>query len=259
MKLGICLESMALPFRLGLQRAAEMGVSGVQFDAIGNLSPEKLTDTGCREIRNLLKTYNLQLTALNCPLRRGIDVSENQQPRIEFVKKVMQLAFDLGTRIVLVQCPRIPEDPADERALRMREAILSLGLFGDRNGTSLALEIGLDSGEKVRDYLNTFDVGSLGVNYDPANFMMNHLDPLKNLMPLAGRILHLHARDARSSTVSRGASEVPIGAGDIEWMSFIGNLVAIEYRGWVVVKRETSEDRVHDVTQGVNFLKRFVI
>lgn len=259
MKLGLCLESMGLPFRLGLQRTAEMGVHGIQIDAKGELSPERLTDTGRRELRNLLKTYDLQLTALNCPLRYGIDVFENQQPRIEFVKLVMQLAFELGPRMVIVQCPRIPEDEATDRAIRLREALMALGTFGDKIGTLVALEIGLDSGEKVRDYLNTLDVGSLGVNYDPANLLMNQHDPLKNLTPLNGKILHVHARDARGSTVSRGASEVALGAGDIEWMSFVGTLAAIEYRGWVVVEREQSDNRLADVQQGVSFLKRFVL
>jgi sugar phosphate isomerase/epimerase len=259
MKLGLCLESMGLSFRLGLQRTAEMGVRGVQLDARGDLSPERLGDTGRREIRNLLKTYDLHLTALNCPLRFGIDVFENQQPRIEFVKLVMQLAFDLGPRLIVIQCPRLPEDETDPRAIRLREALVALGIHGDRTGCRVALEIGLDPTEKVRDYLNSFDLGSLGVNYDPANMLVNQHDPIKSLMPLQGKILQIHARDARSSSVSRGAAEVALGAGDIDWLSFIGTLTAVEYTDWVVIEREQSENRLADMQQAVSFLKRFVL
>jgi L-ribulose-5-phosphate 3-epimerase len=259
MRIGVCLESLGLPLRQGLPQVARMGVHGVQIDSFGDLSPECLTDTGRRELRNLLKTYDLQLTALNCPLRHGIDIAENLQPRIEHIRRVMDLAFELGPRLVIVQCPRLPEDPESERGKLMREALLDLGRFGDRGGSSLALEIGFDSGEKVRDYLNKFDVGSLGVNYDPANMLMHDHDPLKNLLPLHGRLLHSQARDARLAKVSQSAAEVALGAGDIEWMAYMGTMTAIDYRGWVVVKRESGESRLVDVAAGVKFLRRVVI
>ena len=95
----------------------------------------------------------------------------------------------------------------------MREALTDIGRHGDRVGSVLALEIGLDPPEAVRDYLDTFDVGSLKVNYDPANLLVNGFDAVKGIVPLHQRIAHVHARDARRSTVSRGAQEVPSGPG----------------------------------------------
>jgi sugar phosphate isomerase/epimerase len=259
MRIGIRLESLGLSLRAGLPEIAKLGVKGVQIDAAGDLSPERLTDTGRRELRNLLKTYDLSLTALNCPLRRGIDAAENQDARLEHIRNVLNLAFELGPRLVIVQCPRIPEEADSQRAKLFREALLDLGRHGDRCGSSLALEIGFDSGEKVRDYLNGFDFGSLGVNYDPANLLLHGHDPLKSLVPLKGKVLHVHARDARINSVSQAAAEVPLGAGDIDWLSFAGMLTAIEYRGWVVLERETGTDRLADVAAGVKLLRRLVI
>ncbi|HET6576006.1 MAG TPA: sugar phosphate isomerase/epimerase family protein [Fimbriiglobus sp.] len=257
-KLGIVLETTGLPVRRALQEVSRLGVRGVQIDAAGDLAPDRLTDTGRREFRNLLKTYNLELSALNCPLRRGLDVADNLQPRIEHVRKVMQLAFDLGPRRVIVPLPKVPEDAAAPRALTAREALAALGSFGDRVGTVLALEAGLDSGEKVRDYLNSFDTGSLQVNFDPANFLLNGFDPLACLAALVGKVSHTHARDARTATVSGVAREVPVGAGDIEWMVYVATLESIDYRGYLTVDREAGEDRFADATAGVRFLKRFV-
>ncbi|HVK13709.1 MAG TPA: sugar phosphate isomerase/epimerase family protein [Gemmataceae bacterium] len=257
-KLGVVLETTGLPLRRALQEASRLGVHGVQVDVVGDLAPDRLTDTGRREFRNLLKTYNLELSALNCPLRRGLDVAENLQPRIEHVRKVMQLAFELGPRRVIVPLPKVPEDAASPRALTAREALTALGSFGDRAGTVLALEAGLDSGDQVRDYLNSFDTGSLLVNFDPVNFLLNGFDPLASLAALAGKVSHTHARDARTATVGGGAREVPVGAGDIEWMMYVATLESIEYRGFLTVDREAGEDRYTDVAAGVRFLKRFV-
>src|SRR5437868_5844771 len=96
--LGIRLESFGLPLRKALAESSRLGVSGVQVDAAGDLSPSQLSQTGRREFRHLLRSYNLELTALGCPLRHGLDIAENQQPRLEHIRNVMSLSFDLGPR-----------------------------------------------------------------------------------------------------------------------------------------------------------------
>lgn len=259
MKIGVCLDSFALPLRQALQRAATMGVSGVQFSAVGDLTPQRLSETGRRELRTLLRGFNLQLTALTCPLRYGIDTLENHEARVEHIRQTMSLAFDLGPRLVVVALPKILDDAAAPRAVTMRNALLELGRHGDRVGASVALEIGFDSGEKVRDYLNSLESGCLGVHYDPVNLLLHDFDPIQNLLPLCGKILHTQARDARLATVSRTAAEVPVGAGDINWLAYMGTLTALEYEGWVVVKREIGEQRLADVEAGVKFLRRVIV
>lgn len=257
-KLGLVLETVGLPVRQALAAAAKVGVSGVQVDAAGDLLPDRITETGRREFRTLLKSFDLELSAVNCPLRRGLDVAEHHQQRLDHVSKVMQLAFDLGARKVILPLPRVPDDEKAPRAATSRESLRDLGAFGDRVGTSLALEAGLDAGDRVRDYLATFDSGSLGVNFDPANFLLNGFSPLNSLTALAGRVIHTHARDARTATVSGGAREVSVGAGDVDWMVYVATLDSIGYRGYLTVDREGGEDRFADVASGVKFLRRFV-
>src|ERR1700722_9313283 len=110
MKLRIRLESLGLTLRKALAEASRMGAAGVQADAAGDLSPEQLSQTGRREFRNLLRSLDLELIALGCPLRRGLDTSENLQPRIEHVRKVMSLSYDLGARVVVVEMPPLTAD-----------------------------------------------------------------------------------------------------------------------------------------------------
>src|SRR5947209_16960446 len=98
LRLGVRLESLALPLRRALQEAERLGVTGIQVDAAGDLSPKALTQTGRREFRHLLRAHSLELTALGCPLRRGLDVAVDQEARIEHVRAVMTLSFDLGPR-----------------------------------------------------------------------------------------------------------------------------------------------------------------
>jgi len=259
MQIGVNLSSMDLPLRQALTAASRLGIRGVSFDVGGDLSPERLTDTGRRELRNLLKTHALELTALNCALRHGLDVFENQNTRIDYVRRVMDLAFELGPRCVIVPCPQLANDAESPQGKCLRDAFLDLGLYGDRIGTTVALEIGFDPTDKFREYLNTFDVGSLGVNYDPANLLLHGYDPVKSLLPLEGKILQVTARDARRATVNLTGAETPLGAGDIEWLGFVGTLTAIEYRGWMTVKRDAGSNRLNDLAAGVSFLRRVIL
>src|SRR5205085_10424780 len=126
--------------------AAKLGVHGVQFDAAGELSPRRLSQTGVRELRNLLKSHDLEATALGCPLRRGLDTPENLQPRIEHVEQTMKLSYDLGARVVIIEAGPVPQ--AEERRLpHLHDALQALGRHGDRTGAVLALESGLDPPE----------------------------------------------------------------------------------------------------------------
>jgi sugar phosphate isomerase/epimerase len=260
MKIGIRIDPLRLPLRDALTFAGKAGATGVQVDAVGELSPQRLTQTGRRELRILLRSNNLELTALGCPLRFGIDTRENQQARIEHLANAMTLAYDLGSRVIIVEMPRIPGegDLETDRGNRLRESLVELGRHGDRIGTQLALETGLDTGDKLNEYLATFECGSLGVNYDPANMLLNGHDPVANLIPLHERLVHTHARDAARSRSSRGAGEVRMGAGDIDWMTYFATLSTIRYQGWVVVEREPVSDCQSDLIQGIAFVRRFL-
>lgn len=257
-QLGVRLESFGLPLRRALAEAARLGVAGVQADAAGDLAPKALSQTGRREFRRLLRTHNLELTAVGCPLRYGLDAVQNKDARIDHVRQVMTLSYDLGPRLVIVEAGRVPEDVDGPAAKHMSEALLALGHHGDRTGTVLALETGLEPGDKLRQVLDRCDTGGLGVNLDPANLLVNGFDPYAAARALAGKVRHSHARDARLAGASRSAQEVPLGHGDIDWMQWLGVLEEIEYRGWLVIEREGGEQRVADLANGVALLRRLM-
>ena len=111
----------------------------------------------------------------------------------------------------------------------MTEALLALGQHGDRTGAVLALETGLDSGQALRQFLDRFDTGGLGVNLDPANLLQGGFDPYESARALQGRIIFAQATDARRTGPSRAAQEVALGHGDMDWMQFLGVLEEVEY------------------------------
>src|SRR5205085_1143485 len=117
------------------------------------------------------------------------------------------------------------------------------------------LECGLDPGDKVRDYLATFEP-ALAVAFDPANFLANSHDPVKAIAALSSLIAHVQARDVRIGQ-SGGPKETAVGAGDVDWITLMATLDAVGYTGAVVVDREDGAQRAIDAETGMKFLKRF--
>src|SRR5437762_11423402 len=107
-KLGIYQKSLGQPFRRSLPLAQKSGAAGIELEAIGELAPGNLTQTGRREILHLLRSHDLAVSAIVCPLRRGLDVAENLEPRLEQIREAMALAFELGPRLVIIPFGKLP-------------------------------------------------------------------------------------------------------------------------------------------------------
>jgi L-ribulose-5-phosphate 3-epimerase len=242
-----------MPLRRSLPEAQRLGVSQVEIAAQGDLLPQHLSESGRREVRHLLRSHNLELSAVFCPLRRSLDTAESQEARLDFVRQVMTLSFDLGPRLVIVQAGRMPAKPEDANFPLMRDALESLGRHGDRTGTRLALDTGLESAEELTQFLARFDTGSLGINFNPANLLISGHNPYDSARVFHKRIFHADAQDARRVSPNKTAT-VPVGHGDIDWLLLLGTLEEIEYRGPLDVRGDDPAE----LRSGVNFLRRLI-
>jgi sugar phosphate isomerase/epimerase len=260
----------------------------VELEAIGELTPRNLTQTGRREITHLLRSHDLTVSAISCPLRRGLDVAENLEPRLEQIREAMQLAFDLGPRLVLLPLgkigepsrvsdrlitPSTPSPPAPlpqgerreilmaplpqgeraDSAALLKESLTALGKHGDRIGVLIALDAGFDDPAHLVAYLQQFDTGSVNVNYNAATLITNGFNPYDAITILDQRLIHAHAQDARRVSPSKLAT-VPVGHGDVDWFQLAAQFEQINYHGQLTV---LANDR-HEAGAGLAFLRRFV-
>jgi sugar phosphate isomerase/epimerase len=254
-KIGVVLESLGKPLRTVLPLVAKVGVQGVQFDGAGDFHPDKLSQTGRREVRHLITMHQLEMAALYCPLRYSLDTQENYEGRIQYVKKVMQLAYDLGTRVTIVAAGEIPSDTQSDAYTLLRNSLWELGRYGDRIGVRLAVEAGYEPAELLKTVLSGMDTGGLAVNIDPATAVLQRHNPVQLVRELASWVAHVHARDAHPGRAERAGNEVLLGAGQVEWTSFLSVLEEIGYRSWLTIKRHITPDPVADLQQAVAFLR----
>jgi sugar phosphate isomerase/epimerase len=233
-----------------------MGARGVVLEAIGDLSPSRLGETGRRELRHLLRTTEITLVALSLPTRRSFDTTDQLEDRIHRADKAFALAYELGTGLVLVRAGQVPAEEDRERLEAYSGAITSLGGRADHRGIRLALETGTEPGRRLKSFLDSLDLLSLAASMDPASLLRAGIDPVAATRELGTWVAHAYAGDARGSP--HGAAPNPRGIGfppgALDWEEYLGALEQVGYRGFLTVWPDPAEDpRVHFVTQANRF------
>ncbi|MSR31849.1 MAG: sugar phosphate isomerase/epimerase [Gemmataceae bacterium] len=251
---GIRLDCLGLPFRKAITRAGRLGARAVQFNSAGELSPEKLSETGRRELLHLLHSENLHLAALHCPLRQGLETPVDQEPRLAKILKAIDLSASLGARLVTLHPGKIPADTDSTATRALRESLSFLAVQGDRRGVRIGLVTGPDSGQALADLISTFDTGALGAVIDPAGLQLHGFDLEGAVKSLVGRVHLVWARELASSH-TRVMREVPLGSGSLDWVALLATLHETGYQGPLLLSREEGIFPPEELEASFRFLQ----
>jgi sugar phosphate isomerase/epimerase len=125
-------------------------------------------------------------------------------------------------------------------------------------GQTLHLETGQEPAAGLLEFIRRVDRPNLGVNFDPANFLLYGTDePLAALDRLAPYVRGVHCKDAiRSGVADRLGKEVPLGEGEVDFPGMLARLREIGFGIPLIIERESGPDRVKDILAARDYLKR---
>ena len=255
LKIGIQLRSLRLPLREALRVAARLGAKAVEIDARSEVRFRDLSQTGLRQLRKLLDDLGLKVAAVGFRTRRGYHVVGDLEGRLQATKEAMQLAYNLGSNVVVNQVGPVPQDESSRDWQTMVEALTDLGRAGDHIGARLAAETGTEDGEDLKRLLRALPEGAIGVNLDPGNLMVNGFSPVEAVQLLGPDVLHVHVKDAVRDLAQGRGVEVPLGRGSVDFPTLLAILEEQGYRGYFTIERERAEDPVAEVGYAVQYLK----
>jgi sugar phosphate isomerase/epimerase len=225
------------PVRDQIHEAARLGARGVVLDAVGDLAPQRLGETGRRELRHILRTVELSLIALSLPTRRPFDTTDQLDERLRRADSAFAMAYDLGTTVVLARLGAVPQQEDAARREIFSNAVRELGQRADHRGVRLAVETGAEPGEKLSSFLETLGSPTLAASIDPASLLQTGIDPVAAVRELAGWVAHAYANDATG--VSGAPAFNPRGfgypPGALDWEEFLGALEEVGYSGFLTV------------------------
>ncbi|MEA4890631.1 MAG: sugar phosphate isomerase/epimerase family protein [Clostridiaceae bacterium] len=273
-KIGVIIDSFRLGLDEGIRKAHEVGADGIQIYATsGIMAPESLNSAQRRELLDKITSQGLVVSAL-CGDLGGhgfMDAADNAR-RIEKSKRIMELARDLGTRVVTTHIGVVPADSSHPRYKILQDACIELAQFGDELGAYFAIETGPEPASVLRSFIDSLGATGVRVNLDPANFVMvTGDDPVAAVDKLSPYIVHTHAKDGIrllvkdpeiiygmiEDVIQEGEAfrEVPLGQGSVHFPSYLKALDKIGYHGFLTIEREVGGDPVGDIRLAVDFLK----
>jgi sugar phosphate isomerase/epimerase len=255
LKIGVQLASLNQPFKTALRTAASFGVDAIELDARGELRPSTLTGTARRQLRKLLDDLRLTVCAVGFRTRRGYNVFDDLDRRIEATKAAMDFAYAVGAKVVVNHVGRVPDESGSPDWDLLVASLSDLGRHSQHCGSVLAAETGSEAGPALARLIDALPYGSLGVNFDPGNLVVNGYSVDEALTALAEHIVHVHAKDGVRDLAQGRGLEVPLGRGSVDFVALLGALEQHDYRGYLTIEREKSNDPIPEIGAAVTYLR----
>ena len=280
MKIGVITDCFKLPLNESIKKAKELGFSGIQvYATTGEFSPEVLTDADKKAFKAALADANLEISALCGDMGgHGFQIEKDNPERIEKTKRIIDLAEEFGTKVITTHIGVIPADKTHPRYKVMLDALTECGIYAKQKGITLAIETGPEDAATLLQFLKDTK-GGVGVNLDPANFVMvTGQDPVEAVEMLGEYIVHTHAKDGvmlkrtdpeiiydhfatggiEALNVADYFHETPLGEGDVDFKNYIKALEKVGFNGYLTVERETGDNPIDDIKLAYNMVKSLI-
>jgi sugar phosphate isomerase/epimerase len=196
----------------------------------------------------------LKIASLTFPTRHPLHAEEYLDARVAAVRGAMQFAALLKAPVLIVRSGRIPADSSPRDDQRLREVLDDFARLGNHLGVTLSLSPAADATERLAALLDGIKSGPLGVDFDPAAFVIAGRPPVDDLRVLHRFVTHVQARDAIPDADGTG-QETVLGRGEVDWPNLLGTLTEIGYQGWLTVRRTSGDDPIGDCTRAVQYVR----
>lgn len=281
MKIGALVDSLQLPLEEGLEKAAELGLDGVQMHVAAGKNPIwEMTDTGIARLREKCRSLGVEISATCGDLGgHGFERPDENATRIPQMRRVIDVTNALGCKIVTTHIGVVPADRDCPQYKVMCSALAEIGNYAESAGVVLAIETGPEPARVLRRFIEDTGSGAVKVNLDPANMVMVlNEDPAESAAILAPHIVHTHAKDGVHyrkcdpvkvyHAFAEGGfdklleetgqlfEEVPLGQGGVPWPAYLAALRDAGFDGFLTIERETGDNPAADIAAAVAFLKQ---
>jgi sugar phosphate isomerase/epimerase len=254
-----CVELMCWP-----KGIAERRYAGVSHIDVAQLSRGKAD-----QIKDLIAASNVGVSGLGYYPNPLVPKRDEAQVYIKHIRKVILAAELLGVPVVNSFVGRDQARSVEDNWPRFKEVWRPLVQFAGDHGIRIAIENcpmsftsdewpgGKNLAHSPATWQRMFEEipnENFGLNYDPSHLVWQRIDYLKPLREFAGRIFHVHAKDARvdhdrldrvgilATPLEYHTPKLP-GLGDVDWSRFLSVLMETGYGGAVCIE---VEDRAYE-------------
>ncbi|MGB7591957.1 MAG: TIM barrel protein [Terriglobia bacterium] len=267
MRLGLILDMGRDPDK-ALQKVHDLGIPTCQ------VSTEDLSDAMLEGIREAVRKFNLEVTALNTsgpgpqiydfyqgPLTIGLVPRQYRPQRIAHLKQASDFAKKLGFPALHTHFGFIPENPNDPLYKETLEALREVATHLKANGQMMLYETGQETPITLLRAITDVGLDNQFVNLDTANLILyGKGNPLDALDVIGKLVRGIHAKDGLFPTDPKNlGEEVPIGQGKANFPMLIPRLKELGYDGPLTIEREISGPRqIDDIRKEKQYLEKLI-
>jgi sugar phosphate isomerase/epimerase len=186
----------------------------------------------------------------------GLANPATREHRCQIALRYIDLAVELGAPSLAAHLGLIPENPDQPSYAGLIQSLRTILDRCEQHGLSFHLETGQESAATLVQFVHDVDRPYLGVNFDPANFILYGADePVSALDALAPWVRGVHCKDGVWPD-QRGelGREMPIGQGAVNFPALVRKLLACGYHGTLIIEREHGPSVIQDVEAGRSYL-----
>jgi len=257
LRIAIHLSSLGLPWKKALPMAAKLGANAVEIDGRNQITPREMSRTAVRHVRKMMEDSNVTVAAVQFRTRSGYDNLDNLDQRIQATKDVMSMAYELGTKLVVNNVGRVPEDEESPEWSLMRDALTDIGNHGHKVGVTLAARTGSESGDDLKRLIDSLPPMSIGVSFDPGALIVNGYSASDALKTLGASVLQFRAHDAVRDAVAGRGIETQLGRGSADITEILGELEQHSFNGYTIVESAVGENPPLEISEAMEYLNSF--
>lgn len=257
-QLAVATRCLELPLRNSLQVAADCGAEGVQFDLRQELPAGELNDSGRRDLLHFLEELGLKVAGTTFTLRRALTDEHELDRRVAALKQAMTWSFGLHSRVLSFRIGKLPTEPDGKEAQTLRDVLDDLARHANHVGVVLAIQPSQDSAEDLLKWFTSVTTGPIGIDFDPAQFVLAKRDPVAALRTLHAFTYHAQLRDAMSE-LDGTSNETVVGDGAVPWPEVLATLGEIEFSGWLTAVRNQGQDKPGDLARAISYVRRLLL
>ena len=217
----------------------------------GMFDPD-ISDDEIAQALKLVKRYGLRYASFNG--EGDFMVKEGVEKEIEACCRRAETAAKFAAEILIVFAGW--QDRRDDAVFdQVSSALKQIAGCAGRHHLTVALENhgGLTTtAEQINRILDAVDEPNIGVNYDPANFLMYGEDPLKALKELRHPVVFTHFKSVKHV----GGKKVycRLREGDIDYLPIL-KVLKRTYKGYYAIEYEEPSDVLAGSEDDLNSLK----
>jgi sugar phosphate isomerase/epimerase len=255
-KIALRVESLGLGAKAGIVAAGDLGLEGVELDAVrGDTTPDTLSRTGRREVMRFITSRRLQICSLNGDLGIPFTDPRRAEEIADRMRRIIEMAVDLGTFVIVAPAVPAPSKEPNQEEQVAGQLLRDIARMAANYARLIAVRTGLNDGATMAAFLDGVGDG-VAAAYDPAALLTGGFDPVKTAGELGKRIAHVYAHDAVGPATGR-ARMTPLGEGQVNFPEVLGALDGAGYGGFLVIESHPGEQAMARAQAAVKFLRQF--